>query len=307
MSTLAILKSRPSGRAVLRDMRGRPSRPAPRPKTKSAARTKNRPNVRLNSEPRRPRLTGSPGRTGRFLKRMLLWTTGLGLLALFGAGLFAAYNTVTSHPFFALKDIEVSGLDRMTRDQLLEAAGIEEGVNLLGLNLGKVEASLAAIPWVDQVVVRRDLPDQLFITVHEKAPVFWVATGEAMAYADIQGRAIGPVTGDRFTPLPQVVVEPGADRYRPLLARVSSLLATGDLLFVPGEVAWIRLSAGGRVEVYADGRGLLVSLPADDFDTGLARLNAVLKDLRTRGEMARVSAITVRTDRVWVEYRQERG
>ncbi len=300
MSTLAINKGRPS--PPLAQLRN--SRPAKRTRAKTNTRAKNRPNVRLASEGRARR---NPGGLGRTLRRTMLWLTVLGLLGLLAAGLYAAYSTVTSHPYFDLDNVQVTGLDRLTRDELLSSAGLDNDVNLLGLNLAKAEAALAANPWVAQVSVRRELPDQLFITVREKQPVYWVATGQAMAYADIQGRPIAPVTGERFTPLPQAVVEPGADRFRPLLERVSGLLDAGDLPFVPGEVAWVRLTAGGRVEMLADGRGLLVSLPAENFDTGLARLDAVLGDLRTRGEMARVSAITVRTDRVWVEYRAGRS
>ena len=296
MSTLAINKSRPSG--PLAQLRS--SKPAKRTRNRPANRAKNRPNVRLSPE---GRVVKKPAGLGRALRRGMLWLTGLGLLALLAAGLYAAYRTVTSHPYFDLENVQVTGLDRLTRDDLLASAGLEDGGNLLGLNLAQVEAALAANPWVAEVAVRRELPDQLFITVHEREPVYWVATGQAMAYADVEGRAIASVKNQGFTPLPQAVVEPGADRYRPLLGRVAGLLTAGGLPFVPGEVAWVRLTADGRVEVFADGRGLMVSLPAEDFDTGLARLEAVLGDLRARGEMARVSSITVRTDRAWVEYR----
>jgi hypothetical protein len=52
-----------------------------------------------------------------------------------------------------------------------------------------------------------------------------------------------------------------------------------------------------------------LSLPAEHFDASLARLDAVLGDLKARGELERASAITVATahspDRVWVELRDE--
>ncbi|MGE4551461.1 MAG: cell division protein FtsQ/DivIB [Desulfovibrionaceae bacterium] len=239
----------------------------------------------------------------RGVRRFLAALAGLAFLAGMAVVLYGGYRLLTTSPYFSLREIDVTGAERMSRAEVLSRAQVNEGMNALALNMTAVQSRLSAAPWVQSVTLRRSLPDTLTLAVTEKAPFFWVQQGETMYYADADGRAIAPVTGAGFVSRPVLMVEPGAEAARALLPRLARMLASGGLPFGLEHLAWVRCAASGDVEMYLDGPHLTLRLPVDGFDTHLARMKTVLADLKANGEDDRIAAITAGDDRVWVRLR----
>lgn len=239
----------------------------------------------------------------RGARRFLAALAGMAFLTGMAVLLYGSYRMLTTSSYFGITQIDVDGANRMSRQEILSRAQVSEGMNALALNMAAVQSRLSAAPWVQTVTLRRELPGTLTVDVTEKQPSFWVQQGETMYYADAAGRPIAPVAEDHFTSRPVLVVEPGADDARALLPRLTQLLTTGGLPFGLEHLAWVRCTASGDVEMYLDGPRLTLRLPADRFDTHLARLNTVLTDLKARGENDRVAAVTAGDDRVWVRLR----
>jgi cell division protein FtsQ len=78
---------------------------------------------------------------------------------------------LTSAPAFAIDAIDIKGLSRVERSELLAAAGLELGVNVFARSPEDVRARLLRHPWILSAQVERKLPSQIFITVQERAPV----------------------------------------------------------------------------------------------------------------------------------------
>ncbi len=103
---------------------------------------------------------------------ILLRTLGV-LLAVGGAvavGRLLQHHLTTS-PAFAIERVDIQGLTRIERDELLEAAGIDVGTNVFARSPEDVQARLLSHPWVASASVTRRLPGHFAITLREREPV----------------------------------------------------------------------------------------------------------------------------------------
>jgi cell division septal protein FtsQ len=81
--------------------------------------------------------------------------------------------------FFENRDYQLAAINVQTdgtlsRDQILQAAGLHEGENIFAVNLGNVHDQLQQLPQVDDVQVVRKLPAEIDITVTERKPIAWI-------------------------------------------------------------------------------------------------------------------------------------
>jgi cell division protein FtsQ len=78
---------------------------------------------------------------------------------------------LTTAPAFAVDQIEVSGLARLDRAELLEAAGLRLGLNVFARAPEEIRARLLRHPWILSAEVQRRLPSRIEIAVREREPV----------------------------------------------------------------------------------------------------------------------------------------
>jgi cell division protein FtsQ len=88
-----------------------------------------------------------------------------------------AHRWITHTPRFGARDIEVTGLSHSTRDQVLAAAHLAPGVNVLGFDTRRAERGIAELPWVAHVHVTRRLPGSVRIEIAERAAAAIVSAG----------------------------------------------------------------------------------------------------------------------------------
>jgi cell division protein FtsQ len=92
-------------------------------------------------------------------------------LTLVAVGL-GAWGVVNS-PMFDTKRIDVRGDNHVTRAEVIEAAGIRAGDNLVRLSLEGVVEGVERLPWVASAAATRDLPSTLAIRVVERSAIGW--------------------------------------------------------------------------------------------------------------------------------------
>lgn len=79
------------------------------------------------------------------------------------------------NPDYFLTDLRVSPANgALTREQILEAAGISEGRNIFTFDLTKARAELDKLPQVERAEIQRVLPNRIDITITERRPIAWV-------------------------------------------------------------------------------------------------------------------------------------
>ncbi len=87
----------------------------------------------------------------------------------------ALRNYVWENPDYALREINVTTDGALTREQVLNAAGVTEGRNIFTVDLAESRSAIEKLPQVESAVVQRLLPNRMAVTVTERRPIAWVA------------------------------------------------------------------------------------------------------------------------------------
>lgn len=103
----------------------------------------------------------------------MLVKTGTGVLgvALMSLFLVFCHDAVTQCRYFELKQISVSGTDRISEERILRQAAVSPGMNALSVNLSLVRKRLLAHPWISEAAIRRVIPSGLRISIQEHQPL----------------------------------------------------------------------------------------------------------------------------------------
>lgn len=107
----------------------------------------------------------------------------------------------------SVQDITVRGRERTGRRALMQALGVTRGDNIFRFDPMDAKARLESLGWVETAMVKRNLPDQIFIDVTERRPfVRWQNKGEVVL-VDRRGFVITSSKDDQseFAYLPKVV------------------------------------------------------------------------------------------------------
>lgn len=108
------------------------------------------------------------------------WVVTVMVLGVLSAGTFFGARAALDRFFFKNADYTLHritfDLDSiLTRDEALTVTGLREGINIFSVDLNKIEATFRAMPQVQDVRIKRELPDHLAISITAREPVAWVA------------------------------------------------------------------------------------------------------------------------------------
>jgi cell division protein FtsQ len=191
--------------------------------------------------PTKPRVSGRAGLSRlalrarvrlHELRRPLAWIARIAVLAAVTAGAVASGRLleqyVRSAQAFGTSAIELSGSERLTREQVLAAAGLALGRNVFEVSPEQAEAALRAHPWVAEAEVTRRLPGSYRITLREQKPVALLALEELNLVSE-DGTVFKRLEPSDPIDLPLITgVDP--ERFRADLALRSSLLVSAVAL-----------------------------------------------------------------------------
>ncbi|MFW6334025.1 MAG: cell division protein FtsQ/DivIB [Desulfosalsimonas sp.] len=124
-------------------------------------------------------------------------------IAVMGLVFVSGYGWLTGCSYFRAESIEITGAERLGQKQILEAAKISKGVNILSVNLSTARKRLLALPWVAEVEIRRDLPDAFAINVTEHRPVAVIELGSRFLM-NSSGEIFKEAGSGDFTELPLI-------------------------------------------------------------------------------------------------------
>ncbi len=159
------------------------------------------------------------------LKLMVLIVVLLSASALFMMG----YAAVTRSEYFRTQLVDISGHSRLSREALLAQAGLQQGDNLLAVNLRLVRKRLLAHPWIAAARVAREIPGVIAIEVVEHTPVAIIDLGRHFLI-NTKGRIFKEYKGDDPKDLPMITgiayadISLGDDALSPALEAVLQVL-----------------------------------------------------------------------------------
>ena len=87
------------------------------------------------------------------------------------------YDVITQCDYLKAKIVKIEGGQRLSQNQIIEAARVKKGMNVLDINLAMVRKRLLAQPWIADAEIRREIPDGLHIKVKEHTPLAIIDLG----------------------------------------------------------------------------------------------------------------------------------
>jgi cell division septal protein FtsQ len=151
----------------------------------------------------RSRRAGRNWRLGRAVAPVLVLLAAVGIAA---AGFRYApdlYAQASRHPYFAVRQIVLSGAQALERDSVLGAADLWVGMSIWQVDPAMAEERIEALAWVREAHVRREFPNRLRVGITERQPIA-IAMVEGLQYVDRSGRVLGPVRPGSQVDLPFV-------------------------------------------------------------------------------------------------------
>jgi cell division protein FtsQ len=84
-------------------------------------------------------------------------------------------------------NIEVTGMQNVTKPQIMEVLGADIGRNIFFIPLAQQKSQLEQIPWVESASVMRFVPNRLQVEIHERTPIAFARLGPRMSLIDAGG------------------------------------------------------------------------------------------------------------------------
>jgi len=97
--------------------------------------------------------------------------TAMSIIFIFG------YDLLTQCDYFRANSISVDGTNRLSKNQIIKHIGIDAGINIFSINLSATRKRLLAHPWIADAEVRRELPDEINISIKEHKPLAIIDLG----------------------------------------------------------------------------------------------------------------------------------
>lgn len=123
---------------------------------------------------------------------------------------------LASMDIFTVKNISVSGISRLTEEEILELAKIPLKKSIFSINSRSIEERVAFSPWIKSARLIKSLPNSIKIQIEEEQPIlavknsdgYWLVSGEAIAIERLKEQ---PQNLALFMPDKNFVIELGSE------------------------------------------------------------------------------------------------
>jgi cell division protein FtsQ len=124
-------------------------------------------------------------------------------------------------------DIAITGLENVTRPQVMEVMGGDIGRNIFFIPLAERQKQLEQIPWVESASVMRFVPNRLQVEIHERTPVAFARVGSKILLIDSSGTLMELPAGKKKYSFPVIL---GTNPGEPLSTRAARMKIYSDLI-----------------------------------------------------------------------------
>lgn len=223
--------------------------------------------------------------------------TGLLLGGAGAAAVLGTYRFSQTSPRFSVRQIDVDGLRRRTRESVLALGQLTPGKNIFAVDAAATEQAILKDPWIREVRIERRLPATIHVELAEHEAGALALIGEQMLVVTRTGEPFKRYEAGDPSDLPVItgasVGEPG---HEPLLERRRIGLALEVLrhyertsLARNHAAQEVHMTPGGQVVVTIGKTGIALHLGGGPWAKKLAMAERVLGKLR--GHKGSVSAV----------------
>lgn len=219
----------------------------------------------------------------------LMRTAGkAGLVLLVGGLLAASIHRLLKTTPFPVQNIEVRGVQKLSRDEIVSISSVRIGEDMLALRLKTVGGQIAANPWVANVRVQRFFPGTLAVMVTERQAVAVVNMG-LLYYLDAQGEPFKPLNfGDKLdypvvSGFTEEDLNSDPDGTREALKTACNLIAAlrQQGVFILADVSEIHYDRGHGFTLYTTSGAVPVRIGMSDFTEKLNRFARIYEHVKT--------------------------
>jgi len=200
-------------------------------------------------------------------------------------------------------DIEVTGLDSVTKSQVMEVMGGDIGRNIFFIPLAERQTQLEQIPWVESASVMRFVPNRIKVEIHERTPIAFARVGSKILLVDKGGTLMElPPPGKKKFSFPVIL---GMNPGEPLSTRSPRMRIYNDLVsqldssgaHFSQELSEVDLSDPEDVKILTDdpGGAVLVHLGSSDYLDRYKIYKTHLEEWRQQFE--KLESVDLRYDR----------
>jgi cell division protein FtsQ len=123
-------------------------------------------------------------------------------------------------------DIEISGMDNVSRTQIMDVMGADIGRNIFFVPLAQQKIQLEQIPWVESASVMRFVPNRLKVEIQERTPIAFARVGQRISLIDAGGTLMEFPRNHKYS-FPVIL---GMNPGEPLSSRAPRMRAYNDLV-----------------------------------------------------------------------------
>jgi len=236
--------------------------------------------------------TSTKGRV-KILQRFIFCFEILAVVAILTVMSFVfilAHDLITQCDYFRADNIVIIGAHRLSKQQILEQANINKGINILSVNLSIIRNTLLAHSWIAKAEVRRELPDTITIRIKEHKPLaildlgrrFLInVNGEVFKEWTASDSDVLPiVSGLQFSDL-TVSGEPRSTSFNAVM-EVLRLGRESDCILPNRRIRKIRVDKQTGLTLYAFDQARVIKLGYYDYPDKYERLESVLFYLKQK-------------------------
>jgi cell division protein FtsQ len=122
---------------------------------------------------------------------------GMSLIFIFG------HDMLTQCDYFKAQHVIIRGDSRLKPEQIMEVARIQEGTNILSVNLQTIRKRLLSVPWIAEVEVYREFPGSIIIFIKEHKALGVINLGR-LFLINYNGEIFKEAIGDEASGFPVI-------------------------------------------------------------------------------------------------------
>ena len=177
----------------------------------------------------------------------------------------------STETFFVVNTIQIVGRERASKNDLSKILKKYQKTSLLSLDLNYIQSEVEKVAWIKKVIIRRDLPNTLSLTIEEFSPrAVWIR-GRDRYVLDKNGYTIEKVSDDQFQ---NYFTIKGAEAELNLMNLIESLENFDEIY---NQIDYANYVGRRRWDLHYKS-GVRIMLPEDNIIDSLSLLETYIKE-----------------------------
>jgi cell division protein FtsQ len=165
----------------------------------------------------------------------------------------SVYHFLLTSPYLQLEQVEVEGVDRELRNELIDMCGLNSDLSLLALNLNELKQKMEEHAWVRSVRLERQFPHTLIVHVEKEQPWALLLT-DKLYHVNRWGKIVREVCDEDRMDLPVITgISNEGPETQMQLDRAVHIMRTFESeegLWSLSELSEIHMKKEGGVSIY---------------------------------------------------------